>query len=249
MTGTAAVILTCAVLAQPPAFDVASVKENTSLSQEGIVRVQQGRVTITNLSLRFLLQYAFSIREQQLIDAPAWAFQQYDIAATYQGDADNQAIRAMLQRLLAERFGMRVHREARELPIYALTVARAGARGAHLTPSDVDCERDATAAAACRGSANRWMIRSAGMTMALLAVRLQPLVGRPVEDRTGLTGRFSLDLRWGEAGPPEPERAATPDEAAALMTALSEQLGLTLVSTRGPLDVVVVDALSRPSPN
>lgn len=252
MTGPAAVVLACAVLAQAPApsavegFDVASVKENASLSSEGFVRVEQGRVTITNLSLRFIVQYAFSIREQQLIGAPGWASQLYDIAATYHGDADNQTARAMLQRLLADRFGLRVHHERRDLPIYALTVARAGARGPNLTPSAVDCDRDA---AACRGYANHWMIRSAGMTMARLALRLQPLVGRPVEDRTGLTGRFNLDLKWGEAGPPETERLATPDEAAALMTALSEQLGLTLVSTRSPFDVVVVDAISRPLPD
>jgi uncharacterized protein (TIGR03435 family) len=133
--------------------------------------------------------------------------------------------------------------------MYALAVARAGARGPNLTPSALDCARDATSSAACRGYASRRRIRSAGLTMAQLALRLQPLAGRPVEDRTGLAGKFDLDLQWGATGPPEPERAATADEAAALITALHDQLGLTLVSTRGPFDVVVVDALSRPSPD
>jgi uncharacterized protein (TIGR03435 family) len=243
-----AALLACAILAQSPpapsaALDVASVKENTSASQEGFVRLQPGRVTITNLSLRSLLRYAFTLREQQLIGAPGWTSQTYDIAATYHGDADTQTVRAMLQRLLADRFGLRAHHEQRELPTYALGVERAGVPGPNLKPSSLDCGRDA---AACRGFANRWMIRSAGMTMAQLAVRLQPLVARPVEDRTGLAGSFTLDLKWGDAGPPETERPATADEAAALITALRDQLGLTLVSTRGRFDVVVVDAISRP---
>src|SRR4029077_8310147 len=130
--------------------------------------------------------------------------------------------------------GMRAHHESRDLPIYAMTVARKGERGPHLTASAVDCGRDAASAAECRGYANRWMIRSAGKTMAQLALSLQPLVGRPVEDRTGLSGTFRLDVQWGAAAaaPPEPERPATADEAAALFTALRDQLGLTLESTR-----------------
>jgi len=246
MTGISAAVLSCVLLAQPAAFDVASVKENASLSQEGFVRIQPGRFTATNLSLRFLLQYAFTLREQQLIGAPAWTSQPYDIAATYHGDADNQAVRAMLQRLLSDRFGLRAHYERRELPIYALSLERAGAIGPNLKRSGIDCAREA---AACRGFANRWMIRSVGMTLATLALRLQPLVGRPVEDRTALAGTFDLDLKWGEPGPPETERAATAEEAAALITALRDQLGLRLESTRGPFDVVVIDAVSRPSPD
>ena len=249
MTGISAVTLACSLLAQSAAFDVVSVKENTSGGTESFVRVLPGRVTTTNLSLRFILQYAFSLREQQLIGAPGWTSQTYDIVATYHGDADNEAVRAKLRGLLSERFGLRAHHEQRELPVYALSVEHPGTLGPNLTPSNVECGKDRASFAACSGYANRWMIRSAAMTMATLAVRLQPLVGRPVEDRTGLAGRFNLDLKWGDAGPPEPERAATADEMAALITALREQLGLSLVSTRGPFDVVVVDALSRPSPD
>jgi uncharacterized protein (TIGR03435 family) len=81
-----------------------------------------------------------------------------------------------------------------------------------------------------------------------LSASLQSLTGRPVVDRTGLTGAFDMDLHWTSA-PAVGGNAHAPDDGPSIFTALQEQLGLRLESTRGPFDVVVVDSVRRPTPD
>ena len=127
--------------AQTPAFEVASIKENRSGGMDGVFRRQPGRYTVTNLSLEWIIQTAFGIREYQLVNAPGWTRRRYDIAATFApADASQDEVRLMLQRLLAERFGLRVHREQRRLTLYELTQSSAGVLGPRLKPSpQTDC--------------------------------------------------------------------------------------------------------------
>ena len=113
--------------AQTPAFDVASIKENSSGSGDGVFRRQPGRFIVTNLSLEWIIQTASGIREYQLVDAPNWTKRRYDIAATFAPpDASQDEVRLMLQRLLADRFGLRVRREERRLSLYELTQSSPG---------------------------------------------------------------------------------------------------------------------------
>jgi uncharacterized protein (TIGR03435 family) len=127
-----------------PSFDVASVKENTSVGDTGgFSPATPGRLRITNVPLRFILLHAFEVMDHQLIGAPEWTESaRYDITATYPAElAATEAVRrAMLRTLLTTRFGLKTHRETREMPIYALVMARNdGALGPQLVRSPIDC--------------------------------------------------------------------------------------------------------------
>ena len=265
--------LVALVVAQPlqPAFDVASVKENTSGSGAGgIAPPTPGRWRIINTPLRFILLEAFNLRDHELLGSPEWTESTaFDITATYSAEPalTGQDTRAMLRTLLADRFGLKTHREMRELPMYALVMARKdGALGPQLVRSSIDCARPraenrpqpgagrrSSAAGGrrpCYMSASRRSITADTQTMQQLASALQSLTGRPVMDRTGLAGAFDFDLAW-TSGPVAPAPGAGPplDDGPSIFTALQEQLGLRLESGRGTFDVVVVDAVHRPTPD
>jgi uncharacterized protein (TIGR03435 family) len=173
--------------------------------------------------------------------------------------------RLMLQTLLADRFKLAVHGETKEVPMYTLVIARRDGRlGPQLHPPAVgDCA--AWIAGGRRGApppvpgdlpCNRQMvngsaIRSHAMTLSQLANLLSPRVERPVQDRTGLAGNFDLDLQWrSEPGKETTLDAGLPDSLpTSIFTALQEQLGLKLESTKGPVDVLVIDHVEQPSPN
>jgi uncharacterized protein (TIGR03435 family) len=257
----------------PRAFDVASVKENTSVSDTGgIAPATPGRVRITNTPLRFILLHAFELMDHQLIGAPEWTESaRFDITATYQADAvrTEDDTRSRLRTLLADRFGLKTHQEMRELPVYSLVLARRdGALGPQLVRSAFDCDRwiaekrpqigagSASPVApggkrpVCMILTTQRSITAGNRTMQDLLGPLQAMTGRPVIDRTGLTGAFDFDLQW-TSGPVAPAAgpAAPPDDGPSIFVALREQLGLGLESNRAPFNVVVVDTVQRPTPD
>jgi uncharacterized protein (TIGR03435 family) len=258
----AALTLLCAVIgagwlslvvrAQTPAFDVASIKENSSGSLDGVFRRQPGRFTVTNLSLEWIIQTAYGIREYQLADAPSSTKRRYDIAATFAPpDASQDEVRLMLQRLLADRLGLRVHREQRRLTVYELTQSSPGVMGPKLkTSSQTDCATAPPAAPQCRRFMTLFFIKGL-WSMTQLARSLEPLMGAPVVDRSGMAGVFDIDLQWGTGDIAAGQEISTigVDEQSALVTAVREQLGLRLGTTRAPYDVIVVDAVSTLTPN
>jgi uncharacterized protein (TIGR03435 family) len=147
----------------------------------------------------------------------------------------------MLQRLLAERFRLQLHRETRKLPVFALL---ASGRQTGLSPGG-------TMAPHQKGSASfmhrdgRVQLRSEGETMSWLADRLANILGRPVADRTGLTGRYTYTLEYLPDSALDAGRPAEPDSPPALAPALRQQLGLRLERRRGPVEVWVVDQAER----
>ena len=177
-------------------------------------------------------------------------------------------LQLMMRALLVERFKLAVHRETRQIPVYALVVARRDGRlGPELRRSDVDCA--ASAAAARRGvapSSNPPAMREethcamavgagnlilGGRSVFQLANTLSNLVGRPVVDRTGLTGVFDITLTWTPDQVPQgPSTALEPPavdpNGPSIFTALQEQLGLKLDSQKGPVDVLVIDRAEHP---
>jgi uncharacterized protein (TIGR03435 family) len=228
------------------AFDVASVKESESLALDGVFRSTPGRFTVTNLSVRWILRYAFRLRDYQVIGMPAWTETRYQIDARFgNAAATDEEIRGMLRRLLADRFTLRTRREQRTIPIYELKRARAdGTLGPKLTPPSKACE------------GRYCMFQTAGSikgfsrTIAQLIPLLDEVMKGPVVDRTGLTGTFDFDVTWGDDGDPtKPPSDQTPERRADLLTALREQLGLTLDATRAPYDVLVVESIARPTPD
>jgi uncharacterized protein (TIGR03435 family) len=258
--------------AQPgkPAFEVASVRQNTSASSASRTSPVPGRFTIVNVPLRFIILDAYGLRDQQLIDAPEWTNTiAYDISATYPGGTTptESETRLMLQQLLEDRFKLSLRTETRELPVYRLVLARTdGQLGSRLVRSNVDCDawlaekRPQIGMAgsspvpggrrpACMITGSRQGFITGGTrTLAELAVPLQAFAGRPVIDETGLTGTFDIDLIWTPDERLAPA-ATQPDVGISLFAALEEQLGLKLEPARRPFQVRVVQRVERPRPD
>ena len=250
----------CVVLAHPEAqtptveFEVASVRPNNSGPGSSSSRSRNGRYESTNEPLFQLLGWAFQVREYQII-GPDWSkSDRYDIIAKApDGSADNQ-IPLMLQSLLVERFKMKFHRETRELPIFALLVARGGPKLTPATESDSaspgggSAQRSTSSSAATTGagaptsgsaSGTRLSTMHSVGTLTSFAGNLSRSVERPVVDMTGLTGRYDMRLAF------KPANAAPEDSGPTIFTALTEQLGLRLEARKGPVEVIVIDSIER----
>jgi uncharacterized protein (TIGR03435 family) len=197
----------------------------------------------------------------------------YDIEARAPGIVTKDQMRLMMQSLLADRFKLAVHMETREAPVFALVLVRPGQTGPQLKPhaKDDPCTGAAQSSAAagqlpaaCGVIARlqpsvpgRYSIGGRGVTLDLLASSLPTQTGlatisKPVIDRTGLTGTFDFSMEWApevNAGAPAgaPQQAEVPGPPFA--EALKQQLGLKLVAQKGPIEVLVIDHVERPSAN
>ena len=245
-----------------PTFEVASVRPNTSGAGGGGINIQPGgRVTALNVPLLWLIESAYGLGHHQLEGGPAWMdTDRFDVIAKAETDIPRPVaggppgpFHFMLRALLAERFKLAVHQEKRDLPIYELHLARAdGALGKGLRRSDFDCTTVEKTPDGRRRDRNDGR-PTCGMSMrgpqiAAHAIPLSHLVSviagnvhRPVVDRTNLRGLFDIDLAWAS----NPTDTSKPS----IFTALQEQLGLKLVSARGPVEVLVVDHAERPTPD
>jgi uncharacterized protein (TIGR03435 family) len=231
-------------------FDVASVKPNRSDADSGRLNILPGgRLVITNATVRDIVRFAFQIQDYQLLDGPGWMnSEHFDISAKSESNPNDIQVRRMLQSLLAERFRLVVHRDTRDVPIYALVLARQdGKLGANLKRSETDCRAPrATQQRPCgmamKRGADSVTLTAGSISLGMLAASLGSLVHRPTRDRTGLDGQFDVTLEWA------PSQGGDASSSS-LFTALSEQLGLKLESTSGPVETVIVDDVARPTPN
>lgn len=170
-------------------------------------------------------------------------------------------VRLMLQALLAQRFQLKLHHETRDLPIYELTVARSGTRlkqgaCAPLDPNNLPQRptNDFCGTSRLGRVGVDWTLDGKGMSMADLAGALSFLLNsRPVIDNTGFTGTFDAHLRWtpgaGEFGAPNGITPAGEENSGSIFDILPQQLGLELKPGKGPVDVLVIDHVERPSAN
>jgi uncharacterized protein (TIGR03435 family) len=253
---------------QRPAFDVASIKRTPAdTGPGGDFAVQPGgRLHVRNGAVVGLITNAYGVPINNIIGGPDWmrvpGGDRYDIEAKAEGEPSRAEMMLMLQTLLAERFQFRAHRETRELPAYVLTVARGGAK---LTPSkDGDCVvRDPskpvpplapgeTRRPGCgnnnvssRGANTVWTATRIDMTSVTGALAL--IFRRPVVDRTGLTGVYDIQLELPPLQPAPVDGGADP--GVSVFTVLQEELGLRVEEGRGPVEVLVVDRVERPTGN
>lgn len=233
----------------PPAFEVVSIKPSAPDSRGMNVSTGPGRFTAENVTLKFLIQGAYHVREEQISGGPKWLdAERYDVAATAAGSPTDAETRQMMQPMLAERFQLKAHRTTREASIYQLTVARGGLK---IQPVD-----DSTAKG--RASVARGRIAGQKVSMAQLAGMLSTALSQTVSDGTDAKGLFDVNLAWTpdesqpvltkpEAAPPEPVPAET--GGLSIFGALQEQLGLRLEVRQGTAEVLVVDTAERPGAN
>jgi uncharacterized protein (TIGR03435 family) len=225
-----------------PSFEVASIKPFDRIGQvgHGSINVSGSRITMTGYTLSALILYAYDMRNYQTSGGPNWiASDAYTIAAKAEGDTapETAEIRKMLQRLLAERFGLRLHRETKEVRLYLLVPAKTGPK---LTPSTV---RRTTMQ---MGLGHLMMAK---VTTAQMAAMLSSVVRRPVLDQTGIAGEFDFALDSPDinmASMPQPQ-----DELSgpSIFTAIQEQLGLKLELSKGPIETLVIDHAEKPLEN
>jgi len=255
-TQLACVVAACAAAAVPftagslahaqstsPAFEVATIKSNKSAEQGGGSRFNGLYYIGTNVTLKRVIRLAYG-PIQEFAGGPGWIeSEHYDITAKAAGNPTREQLQLMLRSLLADRFKLVVHKETRDLPAFALVLARRdGKLGPSLRRSDADCSpgnQEKAPPGACGFRIGDGALMGRGATIGRLAAELI-LTGRLVVDRTGLTGAFDMDLKW------------TPDELgthADLFTALQEQLGLKLEAIRAPVEVIVIDSAEKPSEN
>jgi uncharacterized protein (TIGR03435 family) len=260
--------------ADQPRFEVASIKENTSNDRIVVVQGQNGRYTARGHSLGMLIRSAYRVQDFQVVGGPDWIETvRFDIVATEPpGNSTGGAVapgpgqptqqQLMLRSLLEDRFKLSVHKETRERPVYALIPARSDGRlGPALKPTSGDCAT-AKGLEACGTAVGPGYIRVRSVTMAQLATAFSRLgntgssLNRLVVDRSGLDGLFDAELKFTpEFIPPMPPGGLPggmppPDpNGPSIFTAVQEQLGLKLDSQRGPVEVLVIDRVDRPSEN
>ena len=266
-----------AVQQPPPAFEVASVKPNRTANPVTRFQAAPGRYTWTAATLMNLINVAFqrnAFDQREVIGGPDWiAKDRFDVVvqaragvALNEPDGFPAGVFAMVRAVLEERFGLVAHNETRERPVYALTLARADRRlGNGLKRVDTDCKEAMVRLAVptpgapppggppCSFGGGAGRLLGNTVSLAMFASVLSRQVGRPIVDRTGVTDYFNITLEFsGDArtsnGPPAPQPAPA-DDGPSIFTALQEQLGLKLESTRAPVDVLVIDEVSRPSEN
>ena len=249
--------LSAVLIAQqpPPAFEVASVRSNVSDTPPSMTMPSQGTVAITNVPLINIITNAYATPPFRIVGVPQWVQRdRFDITARPPDGASPNPL-AMLRTLLEDRFKLRVHRESGEQPAYALLIARTDGRlGPRLQRSVTDCSAvKSTAPSADSPCAGGFM--GVGPTGGTIVTKGQPLsrmisalsmaVNRSVVDRTGLDGPFDAELRWSADVNTTPANSDAPS----IFTALQEQLGLKLESTRAPVEVLVIDSVERPTPD
>jgi uncharacterized protein (TIGR03435 family) len=226
-------VLTATALAQP-AFDVASVKQGGPVRPDGLLdinlgTVSHGTLTLSNTTLSECIRYAYGLTSEEQIAGPDWTRDRsirFEIVAKAPPDTPAGQLRLMLQRLLAERFRLMLHREPRKISHFLLTPAKSGPK-MPVSPND---------APSVRRYYGTGRLSYTHLTMDRLVVLLSRQLKQPVLNRTGLDGAYDVELNW------------SPDDTAAgaasgpdVFSAVQQQLGLRLETSKEPLEVLVID--------
>lgn len=239
-----------AQLPTAPQFDVAAIHQHTSEPHEHNSIWSSATDThfrTENVSLIGLIHWAYEMPETRILNAPGWAGSTYfnieassdasmdEKMAHLTSDAGGQQKRMMVRAMLADRFKLATHIETRELPVYELVIAKGA-------PELGEAKLEGT-------TINHWRdhIEVQGYnSLGLLAEELAKEVGRPVIDKTGISGRYDLKVRWTPDGMTAAGSSAA-DAPPSIFTALEEQLDLKLKPGKGPVQVLVVDRAQMPS--
>jgi uncharacterized protein (TIGR03435 family) len=258
--------------ASPPdyKFEVASIKPTKSTAlvvggsapDDGYIR--------TNIPLIEFIREAYGLLPEpeeddgRISGAPNWLEKEkYDIEARMDSSVadalkklsppDRRIARQhMLQALLADRFNLIIHREYKDVPVYMLVVAKNGSKLHEAKPGDTYANGIKSPDGTLGGPGRlifgvvrgQGQVTGQGVTLARFVVALTDELGRPVLDKTGLTGIYDIALKWNQDDDSHQESGGP-----SLFTAIQEQLGLKVESGKGPIEIIVIDHIERPSGN
>jgi bla regulator protein BlaR1 len=259
-------------------YEVASIKPNKSANNMVRLMFLPDGLSVTNGTLQMLIKDAYRIEDHQISGGPSWLnSEHYDINAKMDsstadelrklGEDERMVERQrMLQALLADRFKLTLHRENKELPIYALVVAKGGPKLQEAKPGDTYPNGikgpDGHAAGPGMMFMGKEGLTVQGIPIAVLVRHLSRQLGRTVVDKTGLTGKYDFTMKWTpderqtpmfkgtEGNQPGTGGTSAPESSGpSIFTAIQEQLGLKLESQKGPVEILVIDYVERPSEN
>lgn len=239
-----------------PSFDVVTIKPSTPGQPGKGFGFNGTHVRTFNTNVNDMISVAYGLHAKQIIGAPDWFgtdLFNIDGIADVPGQPSMKQIGEMLQKLLADRFELKFHHDQKELSVYAIRVASGGPKMSQSTAA-----ADGPQGFKLRGFGD---LVVGNMTMKEFSSWMQAgVMDKPVVDQTGLTGRYDFNLKWtpddsqfaqfrGTNGPMRAPAGDDPNAPPSLYTAVQEQLGLKIESTKAPDDVIVIDHVERPSPN
>jgi uncharacterized protein (TIGR03435 family) len=243
----------------PPPYDVISIHPHNAMDDNTMFNSRPGNFVATNGTLKQLISYAYGVREDLITGLPSWAdTAHFDISAKvsdFNPDAFKNLTReqreSMLLPMLADRFHVKAHTEVKTLSVFNLVVTKDGPRFKRNPPPPIDPDNPK------KGQEGRGNININNDDMTATAVPLSTLaevladqLSHTVIDKTGLTGDYDFRLKWtSEDQSNNTADNGTTDRPPDLFTALQEQLGLKLESTKGPVTTLVVDHADQPTPN
>jgi uncharacterized protein (TIGR03435 family) len=245
------------LLAQTPAvrkeFDVVSVKPSAPDEHNSFMfqSLPGGTIRMAGVPLRMMIMEAYGVKAFQISGGPDWIRTgRWDVLAKgegFQGRIPREQENLMVRSMMADRFQLKVHSETKEMPVYALVVEKSGSKLVPHTGTEQQFRFGNGSLIVKKGAA------------AALAAWLSRQLGRVVIDKTDLKGEYDYKLEWtpdpGEGGaesiglPPEAPTPHVDTTGPSIFTAIQEQLGLRLVSQKGPVEMIVIDGVERPSAN
>ena len=227
-----------------PGWEAATVKPTDPNDAANYISIKGRHVLIEGASVQTMLKFAYTVQSSsQIVDAPEWMkTERWDVTGVpdIPGKPNVAQYQSMMRKLLAERFGLKLHREQREMPVFALEIARGG-------PKKMDKSANQSLGPGNNGNGQSGIETHHYTNTAMpdLALMLMVYGDRPIVDQTGLQGRYDFDLRWTK----DETRTTDPNAPPGLFTAIQEQIGLKLEATKAMADVLVVDKVERPGAN
>jgi bla regulator protein BlaR1 len=231
-----------------PSFEVVSIRPSGPGAHSWSYKESPDRVALTGANARTLVADAYGKDLPNILGGPAWInSEQYDVNATF---GDSVAVRLaslspkdrmdqiflMLRSAMEQRFGLRTHHETREVPVYALVLAKGGPKFGPAPPAANEAGAREVGA---KYNGHLWTVNREPMSFLALQLSRIPEVGRNVIDQTGLKGDYRFNLDWSSKTDPD----------VSVFTVVKEQLGLTLEPTKSPVDFLVIDHIELPSEN
>lgn len=236
-----------------PTFEVATIKPTKPDEQRTFLVWRGGDMQVVNFSLAGLVKFAYDIQDKQIVGAPDWmSSEKFDIDAKpdIAGQPSGEQLKGMMQKLLADRYGLKFHRDEKDMPAYVLTVGKDGPKMKQNTSNPNGLPGLFFGPIGTLHVMNATMKNFTGLMQSAV-------LDRPVVDRTGLNGRWDFTLKWtpdesqfaGLGVKIPPPAADDPNPAPPLFTAIQEQLDLKLEAQKTNVPVLVIDHVDHPSAN